>query len=132
MQTGHLGDNPIMRGADNNVASFSVATSKKWTTKLGEKKQETVWLNWVAFGRQAETVNQYLKKGSKVLLEGEPMNNDYTNKDGVLVKQMAFRVFSVEFLDNKGDNQSDASGGNSTAATGDKKDNFSDMDDVPF
>ncbi|MEM8862831.1 MAG: single-stranded DNA-binding protein, partial [Chloroflexota bacterium] len=69
---GNLGRNPEMRYmADGTaVTSFSVATSRSWTGKDGQRNEETMWFRVNVWGRQAETTNQYLSKGKKVLVEG--------------------------------------------------------------
>ncbi|MEK7310757.1 MAG: single-stranded DNA-binding protein [Chloroflexota bacterium] len=69
---GHLGKDPEMRYAPNGdpVTSMSVATNRKYTDKSGQKVEETTWFRVSVWGKQAETCNQYLKKGSAVLVEG--------------------------------------------------------------
>ncbi len=53
-----------------NVCSFSIATNRYWRDKDGERQESVDYHNIVVFGRQAETVNQYMRKGSQVLVEG--------------------------------------------------------------
>jgi single-strand DNA-binding protein len=69
---GNLGRDPEMRYTPSGqaVTNFSVATSRKYTDSGGQLVQETIWFRVSAWGKQAETCNQYLKKGSKVLVEG--------------------------------------------------------------
>ncbi len=69
---GHLGRDPEMRylPSGQGVSNFSVATSRKYTTSSGEQREETEWFNCSAFGRLAETCNQYLTKGKQVYVEG--------------------------------------------------------------
>jgi single-strand DNA-binding protein len=52
------------------VTNFSVATNRQYTASSGERVKETTWFRISAWGRQAETCNQYLKTGSRVLVEG--------------------------------------------------------------
>ncbi len=52
------------------VTSFSVASSRKYTTSSGEQREETEWFNCSAFGKLAETCNQYLTKGKQFYVEG--------------------------------------------------------------
>ena len=68
---GRLGKDPEMRFTPTGqaVTNFSVATDRQWAQD-GEKKKETTWFTVTAWGNQAEVCNQYLKKGSKVLVEG--------------------------------------------------------------
>ncbi len=69
---GNLGKDPEMRYTPSGqaVTSFSVATNRQYTSNSGEKVKETTWFRISAWGRLAETCNQYLRRGSKVLIEG--------------------------------------------------------------
>lgn len=83
---GHLGRDPEIRrtNAGDPVATFSVATSESWRDKAsGERKERTEWHNVVVFNEAlAKVAEQYLKKGSKVYLEGQIHTRDYTDKEG--------------------------------------------------
>lgn len=69
--------------AGEAVCNFSVATSEKWKDKqTGEAKEETTWHRVTAFGRQAEIVGEYLKRGSLVFIEGKMTQRKYQDKDG--------------------------------------------------
>ncbi len=74
---GNLGRDPEMRYLENGTAvtNFSIATNRQYTASSGEKVKETTWFRISAWGRQAETCNQYLKTGARVLVEGR-MNPD--------------------------------------------------------
>jgi single-strand DNA-binding protein len=83
---GNLGRDPEVRrmNSGDSVVNFSVATTESWRDKAsGERRDRTEWHNVVIFnenlGRVAE---QYLKKGSKVYLEGQLQTREYTDKDG--------------------------------------------------
>lgn len=66
-----------------NVASFSVATSRRWKDKAtGEPKEQTEFHNLVAWGRLAEIVSQYLHKGSKVYVEGRLQTRSWEDQTG--------------------------------------------------
>ena len=69
---GNVGKDPEMRYTPSGqaVTSFSVATNRQYTTGSGEQVKETIWFRITTWGKQAEICNQYLKKGSKVLIEG--------------------------------------------------------------
>lgn len=69
---GNLTRDPELRALPSgaSVASFSVATNRVWKDQSGQKQEDTEFHNVVVFGKQAETVNQYLTKGSQVLIEG--------------------------------------------------------------
>ncbi|KKU70160.1 MAG: Single-stranded DNA-binding protein [Parcubacteria group bacterium GW2011_GWA2_47_21] len=64
------------------VTSFGVATNRVWKDQNGEKKEAADFHNIVVFGRQAETVAQYLKKGSSVLVEGRIQTRSWDGPDG--------------------------------------------------
>ncbi len=64
------------------VTSFSLATNRVWKDKDGQKQESTDYHNIVVFGRQAETVAQYLKKGSSALVEGRMQTRSWDGPDG--------------------------------------------------
>ena len=64
------------------VTSFSVATNRTWTDADGQRKEEVNFHNIVVFGRQAETVSQYLKKGSGAMIEGRIQTRSWDGPDG--------------------------------------------------
>lgn len=64
------------------VSTFSVATNRVWKDKNGAKQESVDYHNVVVFGRQAETVGQYLKKGSSVLVEGRMQTRSWDAQDG--------------------------------------------------
>ena len=104
---GNLGKDPEMRYAPNGdaVTSFSVATSRKYTDKSGQKVEETIWFRVSVWGKQAEVCNQYLKKGRGVLVEGR-LNADkatggpriWTRQDGTAGASFEITAESVRFL----------------------------------
>ena len=66
----------------DHVASFSIATNRYWRTKEGERKESTEFHNIVAWGRQAEVINQFSKKGSVIMIEGRLQTRAWEGKDG--------------------------------------------------
>lgn len=80
---GHLGRDPEMRytPSGQSVTSFSIASSRKYTTG-GEQREETDWFNVSAWGRLADTCNQYLTKGQQVYVEGRLHLRSYDGRDG--------------------------------------------------
>jgi single-strand DNA-binding protein len=82
---GNLGRDPEMRALSNGdaVANIAVATSYKSTDReSGEQKEATEWHRIAFFGRLAEIVGQYLKKGAPIYVEGHLQTRKYTDKDG--------------------------------------------------
>ncbi len=65
------------------VATFSVATNRVWKDKNGAKQESADFHNVVVFGRQAETVGQYLRRGASVLVEGRMQTRSWDGQDGV-------------------------------------------------
>jgi single-strand DNA-binding protein len=81
---GNLGANPELRAlpSGQNVASFSIATTERFTDRNGAKQQRTEWLRVVAFGRLADTCERFLSKGRQVYVEGRLTTRQYEAKDG--------------------------------------------------
>jgi single-strand DNA-binding protein len=81
---GNLTRDPELRALPSgmNVCSFSIATNRVFTGKDGKRQEQTDFHNIVVFGRQADTVNQYLKKGSSAFVEGRIQTRSW-EKDGV-------------------------------------------------
>ena len=79
---GHLTRSPEVRKGQNGtaVARFGVATNSAWTDESGEKREEVEFHNVVAFGRQAETAGEYLRKGQLVLVEGRLRTSSWTTE----------------------------------------------------
>lgn len=82
---GNLGQNPEVKelNGGKKVAKFSLATNETYRNKAGEKITDTQWHNLVAWGKTAEIIEKYLKKGSEVAVEGKLLNRHYTDKEGV-------------------------------------------------
>jgi single-strand DNA-binding protein len=83
---GNLGNNPEVKALESGrkLAKFSLATSETYKTKAGDKVKETQWYNLVVFGKIASVAEKYLKKGSRVAIEGKLTNRNYTDKNGVI------------------------------------------------
>jgi single-strand DNA-binding protein len=82
---GNLGMDPEVKeiSKGKKVAKFSLATSEIYRGEDGNKVSETQWHNMVAWGKQAEVVEKYLKKGSEIAVEGRISSRNYTDKEGV-------------------------------------------------
>lgn len=83
---GNLGGDPEIRYTAGGaaVASFSVATSEQWTDKQsGQKQERTEWHNCTAWGKTAEIIGEYAKKGRQVYVEGKLKTEKYTDRNGV-------------------------------------------------
>ena len=94
------------------IAKSAIATSYKYKTQAGEQKDEVCFLDFNIFGRSAEVANQYLRKGSKVLLEGRLVFEQWTAQDGTNRNRHSLRVDTMKMLDSKSDSMQQG-GGNS-------------------
>ncbi len=81
---GRLGKDPEVKTLDNGntVATFSMATSDYYKNAQGEKVEDTQWHNIVAWGKKAELVSEYLKKGNEVAIEGKLIHRNYETSNG--------------------------------------------------
>jgi len=81
---GNLTRDPELKSLPSGikVTSFGLATNRVWRDQAGAKKEATEFHNVVVFGRQAETVAQYLKKGASALVEGRIQTRSWDDKDG--------------------------------------------------
>ena len=82
----------------NNYARFSIAVDRKYKK---ENEPEADFFNCASFGKQAEFVTKYLKKGTKVLITGRIQNSSYTNKEGQKVNTTQIMVEEIEFAESK-------------------------------
>jgi len=84
MIIGHLGRDPELRYTPSGrpVASFSVATSRTWTSSEGERREETEWFNVVAWGNLAEICKSHLTKGQQVYVEGRLQTRGWEDDSG--------------------------------------------------
>ena len=81
---GNLTRDPELKAipSGSKVATFSVATNRIWKDKAGARQEAVDYHNVVVFGRQAETVSQYLKKGSGAMIEGRMQTRSWEGPDG--------------------------------------------------
>ena len=116
---GNLGSDPELRymSSGDPVCNFSVATNRRFVTRDGENREETNWFRVNAWGKLAETCNQYLEKGRLVYVEGQLNLRDYTTADGELRSSLDVRALEIKFLSGNGPTdgpdgeQNEASGG---------------------
>ncbi|MEO6902038.1 MAG: single-stranded DNA-binding protein [Bacteroidia bacterium] len=82
---GNLGMDPEIKtlDGDKKLAKMSLATNESYKNAKGEKVTETQWHNLIAWGKTADIIEKYLKKGSEVAIEGKLINRTYTDKEGI-------------------------------------------------
>jgi single-strand DNA-binding protein len=80
------------------VARFSIATTEVWNDKGGQRQERTEWHNIDLWGKQAESLSEYLVKGKQVYIEGRLQTDEYTDKEGVKRKSTKVRCERVVLL----------------------------------
>jgi single-strand DNA-binding protein len=134
---GNLGRDPEMRYTPSGqaVTNFSVATNRQYTDSNGQQVKETIWFRVATWGKLAEICNQYLKQGSKVLVEGR-LNPDlntggpriFTRQDGTSGSNFEITAQTVRFLSTRAEDQAAYGSGEFTSSAAvDTAE-----DDIPF
>jgi single-strand DNA-binding protein len=135
---GNVGKDPEMRYTPSGqaVTSFTVATNRQYTGSNGEQVKETIWFRVSAWGKMAETCNQYVKKGMKVLVEGRLTADKntggpriWTRQDGTAGASFEVTANTVRFLSSRnegGEGGPVAGGGDMGMAE------LPSEDDIPF
>lgn len=102
---GNVGKDPEIRRFENNIkASFSLATSETYTPRGGEKVTQTEWHNIVAWRRLAELSENYIRKGSQILVEGKLRYRSYDDRDGNKRYIVEVEADVIQLLGRKPDN----------------------------
>ena len=124
---GNLTRDPEMRALPNgmNVTTFSLATNRVYNDRDGKRQESTDYHNIVVFGRQAETVNQYLKKGSSAFVEGRLQTRSW-EKDGQKQYRTEIVADRVQFGPRSG-----GDGGASAPAAGGNTDSKNEVPPMP-
>lgn len=110
---GNLGRDPEMRYTPGGVpvTNFSIATSQSWTGQDGERQERTIWFRVSAWRRMAETCNQYLTKGQRVLVVGDMEEpNIWTDREGNTRADLQVRARNVRFLNSRAESEALAAG----------------------
>ncbi len=148
---GNAGADPELRYTPGGsaVSNFSIATNESWTNSSGERQERTEWHRIVVWGRLAEICNQYLRKGSKVYIEGKLQTSSWEGQDGVKRYTTEVVARDMQLLDSRGDMDGNYGGGapqsqqaapqpQATAATAPSSDDagadpsYTADDDLPF
>jgi single-strand DNA-binding protein len=129
---GNLGRDPEMRYTPTGqaVTNLSVATTEKFTNSSGERIERTIWFRVSVWGKQAENCNQYLHKGSKVLIEGRLVADEkgnprtFTRNDGSPGASFEVSALTVRFLSSRVEDEGHAGEAYGQAVA--------DSDEIPF
>jgi single-strand DNA-binding protein len=144
MLIGRLGRDPELRYTQSGqpVCNFSMATDESYTDRDGNRQDRAEWHKVVVFGRQAENVSNYLKKGSLCFVEGSLQTRQWEDKEGQTRYTTEIKAFRVQFLDTRQDSGGgyQQSGGQGGKGGRDKEEDMGPafpseaggMDDVPF
>jgi len=93
------------------VGNTGIATNRKFKASDGSQKEEVMFIDITFFGRTAEIAGQYLKKGSKVLVEGRLRLDSWVDQNGGKRSKHSVTVDSMQMLDSRGDNQNSSNSG---------------------
>ncbi len=135
---GNVGRDPEMRYTPSGqaVTSFSVATNRQYTNNNAETVKETIWFRVSAWGKTGETCNQYLKKGSKVLVEGRLTADPATGgpriwqaQDGTSRASFEVSAQTVRFLSSRSETEGSGTGSAPVSEEGGLP---ADNEDIPF
>jgi single-strand DNA-binding protein len=135
---GNVGRDPEMRYTPSGqaVTSFSVATNRQYTNNNAETVKETIWFRVSAWGKTGETCNQYLKKGSKVLVEGRLTADPATGgpriwqaQDGTSRASFEVSAQTVRFLSSRSETEG---GGMGSAPVSEESGIPAESEDIPF
>jgi len=124
---GNLTRDPEMKALPSGmqVTSFSIATNRVWKDKNGAKQESADYHNIVTFGRQAETVAQYLKKGSSVLVEGRIQTRSWDASDGTKKYRTEIIADRIQFGPRR-------EGGSASSSTADKAPKKEELDTIEY
>ena len=102
---GNVGQEPQVKTFDNGdqITNFSLATSDQWTDKQGEKRDSTEWHTCVAYRQLAKIAADFIRKGSKVFVEGRIKTRSWDNKEGVKQYRTEVEVLKLLVLDKRGE-----------------------------
>jgi single-strand DNA-binding protein len=143
---GNVGKDPEIKSTNGGtlVATFNLATSERYKDKQGEMQEQTEWHNLVAYARGAEIIRDYVKKGSKLYVEGKIRTRSWDDKDtGKKVYRTEIVVDDISLLSGNGNSGSERDGKRSeakqpsrVAGSADPSGEYGDLgitdDDVPF
>jgi single-strand DNA-binding protein len=132
---GNLGRDAELRYTPGGaaVSKFSIATTEVWNDKSGQRQERTEWHNIDLWGKQAESLSEYLVKGKQVYVEGRLQTDEYTDKEGNKRKTTRVRCDRVVLLGGAGRGASIDRGGDHAHVTApaEASEPLTD-DDIPF
>jgi single-strand DNA-binding protein len=102
---GRLGKDPEIKytGSGKAVANFSIATEEKWKNQAGEKQSKTEWHRCVAWGKLAEIIQNYVKKGNLIFVQGRIETRKWEDRDKITRYSTEIVVDKMQMLGSKND-----------------------------
>lgn len=109
---GNMTRDPQLKYLPSNMAvcEFGLAVNRRWRDKDGNQKEEVCFVDVSAFGRQGETINQYMTKGRPILIEGHLRFDSWTGQDGQKRSKLTVVVENFQFVGARGDQPAPAAG----------------------
>jgi len=134
---GNLGKDSELRTTSGGaaVATFSMATTEVWNDKQGQKQEKTEWHRIVLWGKQAESLNEYLVKGKQIYVEGRLQTRQWDDKDGNKRYTTEIKADRVTLLGGGGGGRSggmERGGGHAPGGQDDPPMEPMTDDDIPF
>ncbi|MEN6386597.1 MAG: single-stranded DNA-binding protein [Phycisphaerales bacterium] len=115
------------------VVDFGLATNRRWTSQDGQQREEACFVDCRAFGKPAETINKYCKKGKPLLIEGRLTFDSWTGKDGEKRSKLRVTIESFQFVSSAPGQGGGGAGGESQIPANDSIDHSQGGgDDIPF
>ncbi|MHC4754995.1 MAG: single-stranded DNA-binding protein [Planctomycetota bacterium] len=114
------------------VVEFGLAVNRRWTGKDGDKRESTCFVDCQAFGRPAETLNKYVKRGNPLFVEGRLDFNTWTAQDGSKRSKHRVTVENFQFLGGSGGGEAAPNQAESGYAESDMSGGSGPGDDIPF
>ena len=138
---GNLTRDPEVRYTSSGtaIAKLGIAVNRYWRNQEGQQQEEATFVDVDAFGKQAETIGQYLKKGRPIMVEGRLKLDQWDDKQtGQKRSKLGVTLENFQFLDSRGESGdgggdsggAQSSGGSSAGAQ--EGGSFAEDDDVPF
>ena len=112
MLMGNLTRDPELRHTPSNqaVVQIGIAVNRRWTNQQGQAQEEVTFIDCEAWGKTAETINQYLRKGRPIFIEGRLKLDQWQDKEGHNRSKLKVVVDNFQYIDSKGDNAGGAGG----------------------
>ena len=110
---GNLTRDPEMRYTPNNLAivKIGLAVNRRWRNPEGEQQEETTFIDCDGFGRTAELINQYMRKGRPIFIDGRLKLDQWQDKEGQNRSKLKVVIENFQFIDSRGGGEEGSGGG---------------------